>query len=127
LRDVRDTEGSVFRDRLSDLRSAVPGATAVCLVAGDGISIESVGGQDLDLEVLAAESVAMARGIASEDRALGIGGTERLEIETNACVLILSRIRDGYFLLLVVGAGHPLGRARFEIRRASPRFVADLL
>jgi predicted regulator of Ras-like GTPase activity (Roadblock/LC7/MglB family) len=100
---------------------------AVSLVAGDGISIESVGGEELDLEVLAAESVSMARGIASEERALGVGSTERLEIETNTCILILSRIRDGYFLLLVVGVGHPLGRARFEIRRASPRFVADLV
>lgn len=97
------------------------------LVAGDGISIESVGGDGLDLEVLAAESVSMARGVSSEERALGIGRAERFEIMTELFTLILTRIREGYYLLLIVQAGHPLGRARFEMRRAAPRFVRDLI
>lgn len=116
----------VFRDRLNELRSAMPGVEAACLVAGDGISIESVGGDELDLEVLAAEAVAMARGISSEQRALGLGETQRFEVATERYTLLLTRIRAGYYLLLVLDPRQPSGRARFEMRRVSPGFADDL-
>jgi predicted regulator of Ras-like GTPase activity (Roadblock/LC7/MglB family) len=117
----------VFAQRLNDLRGAVSGALAACLAAGDGISIESVGGEDLDLEVLAAEMVSMAQGIGTEQRGLRIGETTRFEVVTEAYALVLTRVREGYYLLLVVEAGHPLGRARFEMRRAALDFQDDLI
>lgn len=117
----------MFRQRLNDLREAVSGARAVCLAAGDGIAIESVGGEGLDLEVLAAEMVSMARSIATEQRGLEIGEALRFEVVTDAYALILTRVRESYYLLLVVEAGHPLGRARFEIQRATLSFLDDLV
>ena len=116
----------MFQDRLNRLRSAVPGVQAVCLVAGDGISIASVGGDGLDLEVLSAETVAMARGISSEQRALGLGETLRFEVAAERSTLILNRVREGYYLLLVMEAGRPPGRARFELLRASLSFADEL-
>lgn len=117
----------MFQQRLDDLRQAVPGARLVCLAAGDGITIESVGEDGLDVEVLAAEFVSMARGIASEQRALAVGETQRLEIATDRYGVILTRVRNGYYLLLAVEAGQPLGRARFEMRRAALGLESDLL
>ena len=117
----------MFRQRLNDLRGAVSGARAVCLAAGDGIAIDSVGGEDLDLEVLAAEMVSMATGIGTEQRGLQIGDASRLEVATDAYAVILTRVRESYYLLLVVEAGHPLGRARFEMRRAALDFQDDLV
>lgn len=111
---------------MNDLRSSVPGVQAACLLAGDGISIETVGGDGLDLEVLAAETVAMARGISSEQRALGLGEALRFEVATEFSTLILVRVLEGYYLLLVLKAGEPSGRARFEVQRASPTFADDL-
>ena len=116
----------MFQDRLNELRSSVPEVQAVCLVAGDGIAIDSAGGEDLDLEVLAAETVSMARGISSEERALGLGETLRFEVETENSTLILGRVREGYYLLLVLEAGQAPGRARYEMRRTSTRVAADL-
>ena len=117
----------MFRQRLSDLLAAVPGARAACLVAGDGIAVDSVGGDDLDLEVLAAETVAMAKSIANEQRGLEIGGAQRFEVLADACAFILSRLQEDYYLLLVVDSGPSLARARFEVRRASPTFERDLI
>ena len=116
----------MFHDRLNDLRSTVPGIQAVCLVAGDGISIDSVGGEDLDLEVLSAETVAMARGISSEQRALGLGEALRFEVATERSTLILTRVREEYYLLLLLEAGLPPGRARFELLRAATGFADEL-
>lgn len=117
----------MFRQRLDDLREAIPGTRLVCLAAADGITVETVGDDDLDVEVLAAELVSMARGIGSEQRALAVGETERLEIATDRYGVILTRVRNGYYLLLAVEAGKPLGKARFEMRRAALGFEADLV
>jgi predicted regulator of Ras-like GTPase activity (Roadblock/LC7/MglB family) len=117
----------VFQQRLDDLRRAIPGTRLVCLAAGDGITIESVGDDGLDVEIQAAEFVSMARGIASEQRALSVGETQRLEIATDRYGVILTRVRNGYYLLLAVDAAQPLGRARFEMRRAALGLEADLV
>ncbi|MCZ6507945.1 MAG: hypothetical protein O7A04_07860 [Acidobacteria bacterium] len=117
----------MFRQRLNDLREAVSGARAACLAAGDGIVIDSVGGEGLDLEVLAAEMTSMAKGIGAEQRGLQIGEALRFEIVTDAYGVILTRVGESYYLLLVVEAGHPLGRARFEMRRAALDFQDDLV
>ena len=111
---------------MNDLRSTLPGVQAACLVAEDGIAIDSVGGNGLDLEVLAAETVAMARGISSEQRALGLGEAFRFEVATELSTMILVRVLEGYYLLLVVKAGEPCGRARFEVLRSSLQFADEL-
>lgn len=117
----------MFQERLNELREAVPGTMAVCLAAGDGISIESVGGDKIDLEVLVAELVSMARGMESDQRALGLGETARFEVVSERYSLILTRVSEGYYMLMVIEAGRPIGRARFEMRRASPAFEEDLV
>lgn len=116
----------MFRERLTEIRRVVAGARVVCLAAGDGIAVETVGGEDLDVEVLVAEFVAMAKGVASEQRAIGVGETVRLEIETKEWVVILHRLRGDYYLVLALEAGQPVGRARFELQRAAPRFENEL-
>lgn len=117
----------MFHERLTSLREVVPGAQAVCLAASDGIAVEMTASDSVDVEVLAAEMVAMAQGIASEQRALGVGMTDRLEVATEVYSVILQRLREDYYLLLVVDAGVPVGRARFELRRAAPAFEEDLV
>jgi predicted regulator of Ras-like GTPase activity (Roadblock/LC7/MglB family) len=111
---------------LNDIRQVVPGTRAVCLAAGDGISVEMVGGEDLDLEILAAEFVSMAKGISNVQRGLAVGETARLEIQTDQYAVLLRRLLGDYYLLLVVEAGKPLGRARFELHRAAAGFEEDL-
>ncbi len=116
----------MFQERMNEIRRVVPGTRAVCLAAGDGISVEMVGGESLDLEILAAEFVSMAKGIASEQRGLEVGEAARFEIETDEYAVLLRRLRGDYYLMLVVEAGRPLGRARFELLRAASGFEDDL-
>ncbi len=117
----------MFQERLNELRQQVPGALAVCLVASDGIAVESVGGDTLDLEVLAAELAAMARGVSSEQRGLGIGDADRFEVATEDYAILLSRLRAGYYLMIVSDSSGQPGRARFEARRSALAFEDELI
>ncbi len=116
----------MFQERLNEIRRVVPGTRAVCQAAGDGIPVEMVGDESRDVEILAAEFVSMAKGIASEQRGLEVGEAVRLEVQTDEYAVILRRLRGDYYLLLVVELGKPLGRARFELHRAASGFEKDL-
>lgn len=118
----------MFVDRLNGIADRVEGTTALVLVGRDGIPVESVcRDQDLDLEMLAAELVAQAQALAQYQDEFATGLLHQLMVTTERSQYIVSRINDGYYLLLVAGQHSNLGRARYELRRASLLFEEDLI
>ena len=117
----------MFLERLNAVSQRIEGAVAVSLVAGDGMAVESVSSSpDLDLETIAAEIVSMARSIAKEQRELSVGDLHQFTVAGDAMVFLLSRIGKEYWLLAVLRPDASLGRARFELKRASLWFESDL-
>ncbi len=118
----------MFRERLKDLYERIEGTLAVSLVAHDGITVESFGGEeDLDLEALAAELLAQARSISAEYREIDVGELRQFSVTTDRYELLVGAVVEGYYLLLVLGSAGSYGKARFELRRATLRFEEDLL
>jgi predicted regulator of Ras-like GTPase activity (Roadblock/LC7/MglB family) len=117
----------MFLDQLSSISNRIDGAVALSLVAGDGISVESVSSDpDLDLDVLAAELVAQTRAISENHRELEAGEVQVFSVATDRFTLMVSSVAAGYYLLLVLGPEGNQGRARFELRRARLLLESDL-
>ena len=117
----------MFLERLNEVSARMAGAVAVSLVASDGIPVESVSARrDLDLESAAAELVAMARSIAREQRELSVGELQQFTVSGRELTFLLSRLSSGYWLLAALAPEASLGRARFEMKRASLLFEDDL-
>jgi predicted regulator of Ras-like GTPase activity (Roadblock/LC7/MglB family) len=117
----------MFLERLNEVSARMDGAVAVSLVASDGIPVESVSARrDLDLESAAAELVAMARSVAREQRELSVGELQQFTVSGRDLTFLLSRIGAGYWLLAALGPEASLGRARFEMKRATLLFEDDL-
>jgi len=117
----------MFLERLNAVSARIEGAVAVSLVASDGIPVESVSEQrDLDLESAAAELVALARSVAREQRELSVGELQQFTVSGRLLTFVLSRIGNGYWLLAALRPEAPLGRARFELKRATLLFEDDL-
>jgi predicted regulator of Ras-like GTPase activity (Roadblock/LC7/MglB family) len=117
----------MFLERLNEVSARMTGAVAVSLVASDGIAVESVSARrDLDLESAAAELVAMARSIAREQRELSVGELQQFTVSGRELTFLLSRLGGGYWLLAALAPEASLGRARFEMKRASLLFEDDL-
>ncbi len=109
----------MFLEQLNRITRRIPGALALSLVDRDGIPVESVSSNpDLDLEVLAAEMVTLARSVSDQYEEVGGGAFQQYTVATDRLVLVVSSISADYFLLLVSNQGSNLGRARFELRRA---------
>lgn len=117
----------MFADRLQRLHDRLEDAHAVSLVARDGIPVESYSSADLDIDALAAELLSQVRAISDDQRELDVGPVRQFAVTTDKYSLMLGALTDDYYLLLVLAAGRGLGRARYELHRASLDFEADLV
>lgn len=117
----------MYLERLSAVSRRIDGAVALTLVAADGMPIESLSSDPgLDLESAAAEMVAQARAIAQQQKELSVGGVVQLTVAGEAMTFLLSSLGRGFWLLAALGPEALLGRARFELKRATLLFENDL-
>lgn len=117
----------MFTERLQQVKDRISGATALSLVAKDGIPVESVGESVLDLEMLAAELMSQVRAISQNHQEISVGKVRQFAVSTDLFTLMVGALTSDYFLLLVLGPDSNYGRARFELRRAVTMFEDDLL
>lgn len=117
----------MFVERLRQISERLGGVRGLALVAQDGIPVESYGGSaDLELEVLCAELLDQVRLMNEDHRDLQAGAVEQLTLVTDRVSLVVSRLSREYYLLAALPADVPVGRARFELRRAQLLFEDDL-
>ncbi len=117
----------MFAERLQRIHERLDDALAISLVGRDGIPVESLNSGGLDVEALAAELLTQVRSISGDQRELAVGPVRQFAVTTDKYSLLLGSLTDEYFLLLVLGEACSLGRARYELRRASLDFEADLI
>jgi predicted regulator of Ras-like GTPase activity (Roadblock/LC7/MglB family) len=118
---------TMFGERLQGIHDRLDGSLAVSLVGRDGIPVESHLGTEVDVETLAAELLTQVRAISDDHRELAIGPVRQFAVTTDRFTVMLGALTDEYFLLLVLGEAASLGRARYELRRASLDFDDDLV
>lgn len=117
----------MFLERLSRITSRIDGALALSLVSRDGMPVESVSSDaEVDVEVLAAEMLAQVKAISDQQRELAVGEVQQFSVTTDKLTLMVSKVAEGFYLLLVLTRDGSYGRARFELRRARLLFENDL-
>lgn len=110
----------MFLERLGTISGRIDGAIALSLVDRDGIPVESVSAsRELDLDAVAAELVSQVRAISAQQQELSVGEVEQFTVVSDKMTFVVSAVAPGYYLLLVLTPSGSLGRARFELRRAS--------
>lgn len=116
----------MFKELFKEIAAAIPGFRAAAVVGSDGIEIECYVQESLPHEVLSAELNGMLRNLARMREEVGIGAFQEAVLRTKQENILLLTLSDEMFLLLIMGAEHPTGRARYEIQRQAYRFLAIL-
>jgi predicted regulator of Ras-like GTPase activity (Roadblock/LC7/MglB family) len=121
----------MFRERLEAILATIDARATLALVSGDGLLVETVqhpqwGGPPLDLDMLAAELVALARSMSENHREFGGDRVRGLSLVTERLHVSLSVIDDAFFLLAATDNAASLGRVRFELRRAPLQLAGAL-
>ena len=80
----------------------------------------------IDLDAVAAELVAQVRAISAQQQELSVGEVQQFTVVAERMSFVVSAVAGGYYLLLALTPSGSLGRARFELRRASLTLEAEL-
>jgi predicted regulator of Ras-like GTPase activity (Roadblock/LC7/MglB family) len=117
----------MLRDRLNEIAERLGTFDALAIVGPDGIAVEVVRADEaVDVDMLCAELVSLVRAMEENHRELPLGNLRGLDITAERCRVTIHSLAGGFWLLLVMPAEEPAGRARFELRR-SPLLLADEL
>jgi predicted regulator of Ras-like GTPase activity (Roadblock/LC7/MglB family) len=117
----------VFKRVLSNLCERVEGALAASLIGLDGIAVETVGSDEVPLDVLGAEFGSFVKSIRQANTELNTGDVLQFSVVTENYVTFLSEVTAEYYILFVLSPGGNYGRARFELAKAKHLLRDELI
>ena len=117
----------MLSDALDEIARRLPEFRGAAVVGLDGMPLALLAAAEgPDLDLFAAEGAALLKQIAASGSQEQAGPLRALMTVGERWQLILGRVTDEYFLLLVVGSDAPAGQARYELDRATPRILAEI-
>lgn len=114
-------------DVLKELLERVEGCRAAFLLGLDGMIIAGSGEGGREAWELAAASYAdLTRRAAGMNEEAGLGVPVELVVGSASGTLAMRMVRSDCAILVALAPGGSLGRARFELRKASERLQSEL-
>jgi predicted regulator of Ras-like GTPase activity (Roadblock/LC7/MglB family) len=118
-----------FREDLLAICARVEGALAASLMGFDGIAIETAevkAPEGLELQTLIIEYSGILSQVRQAAESLQMGKASEVSIRTEKLVAVARPLTPDYFVLLALSPDGNIGRARYELRVASPKLAAQL-
>jgi predicted regulator of Ras-like GTPase activity (Roadblock/LC7/MglB family) len=118
-----------FREDLEAICGRVEGAYAASLMGFDGIAIETAQvapPNGLELQSMMIEYSGILSQVRQAAESLQMGKASEVSIRTDKLVAIARPLTPDYFVLLALAPEGNVGRARYELRVAAPKLVAQL-
>lgn len=115
-----------FSDILKELVNGTEGALGALIIGTDGIPVEefSVGG-DIDLQSMTVEYTTLLKEIEKGSRAARLGSTNEVTVIAEKAMIMLRRLNDDYFLVLIIKPDGNFGKGRFLLRMSAPRLLKE--
>ena len=112
---------------LDEIAERTPGFRGAAIMASDGLPLmHRVVPDGPDLELFAAECSALLKSLSSLTSQEQCGPLNGLSSSGDRWRMLLERINEDYFLLLVVAPDGSLGECRYRLRRAALDLEAEL-
>lgn len=108
----------MFREVLRGIAERVDGTLAVSLIGLDGIAVETVNFDSVNLDAMGAEFGGFIKSIRVTNTELDTGEVLQFSLVTEKYIAFLSAVTPEYYVLLVLRPDGNYGRARFELARA---------
>lgn len=115
-----------FADILKELVNGTEGALGALVVGIDGIPVDeySVSG-DLDLQSMTVEYSALLKEIEKGSQAARLGTTKEVTVMADKAMIMLRRLNDEYFLVLIIRPEGNFGKGRFLLRMSVPKLLKE--
>ena len=115
-----------FTDILKEVVNGTEGAIGALVIGVDGISVDeySTGGA-IDLQSMSVEYSALLKEIEKGSQAAHLGSTKEVTIISEKAMIMLRRLNDDYFLVLVIRPDGNFGKGRFLLRMSVPKLAKE--
>jgi len=111
-----------FLEVLKETVDKVDGAVSAMIIASDGIPVqEYISEKIIDLASLGAEASAMIRDIGFAAENLGLGEAREFSVMSDKCGIIMRKIKNEYYLALVIKPEGNYGKGRFILKTTVPK------
>ena len=115
-----------FADILKTVVGGIDGALGALVVGLDGIPVEEYCvAEDMDIQSMTVEYSSLLKEIEKGSQAAQLGTTQEVTVVAENAMIMLRRLNDEYFLVLIIRPDGNLGKGRFLLRMAVPKLLRE--
>ena len=115
-----------FADILQEVVNGTEGALGALIVGLDGIPVEEYSvSHDMDLQSMTVEYSSLLKEIEKGSQAAQMGTTKEVTVITDNAMIMLRRLNDEYFFVLIIKPEGNFGKGRFLLRMSVPKLLTE--
>jgi len=115
-----------FSDILKNVVDGTEGALGALLVGLDGIPVEEYSVEsEIDLQSMTVEYSSLMKEIEKGSQAAHLGSTKEVTVMADHAMIMLRRITEEYFMVLVIKPTGNFGKGRFMLRMSAPKLLKE--
>ncbi len=115
-----------FSEILKEVVNNTEGALGALIVGLDGIPVEEyVMNGDMDVQSMTVEFSSLLREIEKGSQSAEMGSTREVTVIADKAMIMLRRLNDEYFFVLIIKPEGNFGKGRFLLRMSVPRLLKE--
>lgn len=115
-----------FSDILKEVVHGTEGALGALIVGLDGIPVEEYSLNDgMDLQSMTVEYSSLLKEIEKGSQAAHLGSTKEVTVIAEKAMIMLRRLNDEYFFVLILKPEGNFGKGRFLLRMSVPKLLKE--
>lgn len=115
-----------FSDILKEVVNGTEGALGALIVGLDGIPVEEYSvSSDMDIQSMTVEYSSLLKEIEKGSQAAQMGSTKEVTVLAENSMIMLRRLNDEYFFVLILKPEGNFGKGRFLLRMSVPALLKE--
>ena len=115
-----------FADILKEVVQGTEGALGALVVGVDGISVEEYSlDKEIDLQSMTVEYATLLKEIERGSQSSQLGSTKEVTVIADKAMIMLRRLNEEYFMVLIIKPDGNFGKGRFLLRMSVPKLLKE--
>ena len=115
-----------FADILKEVVNGTEGALGALVVGLDGIPVEEYAlSSEMDIQSMTVEYSSLLKEIEKGSQAAHLGSTKEVTVIAEKAMIMLRRLNEEYFFVLIIKPEGNFGKGRFLLRMSVPKLLKE--
>jgi len=115
-----------FSDIMKKVVNGTEGALGALIVGLDGIPVEEYSvSKEMDIQAMTVEYSALLKEIEKGSQMAQMGSTKEVTVIADKAMIMLRRLNEEYFFVLIIKPDGNFGKGRFLLRMSAPELLKE--